>query len=176
MSPNRLIWDFSRYPYPFIDPLGLDVNRVAYLKPNTYSDSWLTALGRLQTSLSQLAGSRDLDARIIETPDETEWGDRIIAIGQPKNQPLFKDLELPFDIKDNRILDGDGKPPTGRRRNSLALHDRGWHRTRSDCYGQWRARGSQSRPVPSAIARSHRRNGTGAPCQPSLIGVVSGYP
>ncbi|NEQ97304.1 MAG: cellulose biosynthesis cyclic di-GMP-binding regulatory protein BcsB [Cyanothece sp. SIO2G6] len=110
---NATPLDFNRYPYPFIDPLNLNANAIAYLTPTTYSDSWLTAVSQLQASLGRLAEPRLLNTRLVQDLDELEWGEGLMVVGQPGNQPLLSELTLPFEIENNQILDGEGNPMPG---------------------------------------------------------------
>ncbi|NEO90839.1 MAG: cellulose biosynthesis cyclic di-GMP-binding regulatory protein BcsB [Moorea sp. SIO3G5] len=110
--------NFSRYPYPFFDQLSLDANRMAYMLPKgnvqTRSvdslESWLTAAPRLQASLGRLADFRPITTRLVETIDELEWGDSLVVIGTPGDQPVLKSLALPFTFSGNQILDGNQIP------------------------------------------------------------------
>jgi cellulose synthase operon protein B len=98
--------DLSRFPYPFFDNLSLDANRLAYMRPTTMSDVWLTAAGRFQAAMGRLADFRPLDTRFVKTIDELQWNDRLVMLGTPAEQPLLKTLKLPFTIAGNQIVDG----------------------------------------------------------------------
>lgn len=99
--------DFSRYPYPFFDSLSLDPTSLAYLRPKTYSEGWLTGTARFQTMAGRLVDFRPMTARLVTDLNQVKWGDRLIVIGTPAEQPLMADLSLPFPIKNNQLLDGN---------------------------------------------------------------------
>ncbi|NEO97268.1 MAG: cellulose biosynthesis cyclic di-GMP-binding regulatory protein BcsB [Symploca sp. SIO2E9] len=101
--------NFSNYPYPFFDELSLDPNRVVYLLPRL-SDAWLTAAPRLQAALGRLADFRPIETKLVEDIKQLKWGDRLMIIGTPTDQPALKDLDLPFEISNNKLLDGEKSP------------------------------------------------------------------
>ncbi|MGQ4647084.1 cellulose biosynthesis cyclic di-GMP-binding regulatory protein BcsB [Lyngbya aestuarii] len=98
--------NFSRYPYPFFDELSLDPNRIVYLLPRL-GDAWLTAAPRFQAALGRLADFRPTEISLVEDLNQVEWGDRLVVIGTPADQPALKSLDLPFTIQGNQILDGN---------------------------------------------------------------------
>jgi len=102
--------DLSQFPYPFIDPLSLDPNRISYLAPETYTDDWATAAARFQVAAARMAKFQPLDTQMADDVDALTWGDHLLIIGTPKDQPLLGDLDLPFTLKDDQILDGDDTP------------------------------------------------------------------
>ncbi|MGB3615952.1 MAG: cellulose biosynthesis cyclic di-GMP-binding regulatory protein BcsB, partial [Elainellaceae cyanobacterium] len=102
--------DLSQFPYPFIDPLSLDPNRIAYLAPETYTDDWASAAARFQVAAARMAKFQPLDTQMVEDVDALDWGDHLLVIGTPQEQPLLSALDLPFTLKDDRILDGDDTP------------------------------------------------------------------
>jgi len=109
-QPQPITLDLSLYPYPFIDQLSPDPTRLSYLMPTADSDQWLTALARFQTSVGRVSRTRSLDTQIVESIDDLTWGDRLIVIGTPQEQPLLSELELPFPIENDQILDGNDQP------------------------------------------------------------------
>ncbi|WP_219904572.1 cellulose biosynthesis cyclic di-GMP-binding regulatory protein BcsB [Stenomitos frigidus] len=105
-QPQAVPLDLSRFPYPFFDHLSLDANRLAYVRPTTVSESWLTAAGRFQTAMGRLADFRPLSTRFVKTVDDLQWNDRLVILGTPAEQPLLKTLKLPFTVSGNQIIDG----------------------------------------------------------------------
>ncbi|MGF1496815.1 MAG: cellulose biosynthesis cyclic di-GMP-binding regulatory protein BcsB [Elainellaceae cyanobacterium] len=108
--PKPLALNFSQFPAPFIDDLSIEPNRLAYLQPSQYSDGWLSSVARFQVGAARLSGSHALETHLVDELADLQWGDRLIIIGTPAEQPLMADLELPFDLEDDQILDGDGNP------------------------------------------------------------------
>ncbi|MFP5273682.1 cellulose biosynthesis cyclic di-GMP-binding regulatory protein BcsB [Coleofasciculus sp.] len=111
-QPQPIPLNFSRYPYPFFDDLSLDTNRIAYLLPKV-NDTWLTAASRFQAGLGRMAEFRPIDTEIINDLEDVEWGQRLIVIGTPAEQPVLADLDLPFSISGDQILDGNQVPLPG---------------------------------------------------------------
>ncbi|MBE9126573.1 MULTISPECIES: cellulose biosynthesis cyclic di-GMP-binding regulatory protein BcsB [unclassified Coleofasciculus] len=105
-QPQAIPLNFSRYPYPFFDDLSLDTNRMTYLLP-TANETWLTAASRFQAALGRMAEFRPIETRLVQDIEETEWGERLVIIGTPAEQPALEDLDLPFTIVENQILDGN---------------------------------------------------------------------
>jgi hypothetical protein len=112
-QPQPVALDLSLYPYPFIDTLSLDPNRLSYLVPPTSSDTWLTSLARFQTAMGRVARFHQLDTQAVDDIEGLTWGDRLIVIGTPTEQPLLSDLDLPFAIANDQILDGNDQPLPG---------------------------------------------------------------
>ncbi|MBC7971150.1 MAG: cellulose biosynthesis cyclic di-GMP-binding regulatory protein BcsB [Verrucomicrobia bacterium] len=105
-QPQPVPLDLSRFPYPFFDNLSLDPNRLAYVRPATMSETWLTAMGRFQAAMGRLADFRPLDTRFVKGVEDLEWNDRLVILGTPAEQPLLKSLKLPFAVSGNQIIDG----------------------------------------------------------------------
>ncbi|MBW4470401.1 MAG: cellulose biosynthesis cyclic di-GMP-binding regulatory protein BcsB [Stenomitos rutilans HA7619-LM2] len=105
-QPQPTPLDLSRFPYPFFDNLGLDASQLAYVRPTTVNESWLTATGRFQAAMGRLADFRPLNTRFVKDLDGLRWNDRLIILGTPAEQPFLKDLKLPFAISGNAIIDG----------------------------------------------------------------------
>ncbi|KAM3096108.1 cellulose biosynthesis cyclic di-GMP-binding regulatory protein BcsB [Phormidesmis sp. 146-12] len=105
--------DFSRYPFPFFDNLGLDASRISYLVPSKLDESWLTASSRFQTNLGRMADFRPLETQLVRDLKKFAWNDRLVIIGTPESQPTLKTLKLPFPIVNNQILDGNKAPLPG---------------------------------------------------------------
>jgi cellulose synthase operon protein B len=105
-QPQPIPLNFSRYPYPFFDDLSLDTNRIVYLLPKV-NDTWLTAAPRFQAALGRIAEFRPIDTEIVNDLEDVEWGQRLVVIGTPAEQPALADLDLPFSISGNQILDGN---------------------------------------------------------------------
>ncbi|MGJ3246066.1 MAG: cellulose biosynthesis cyclic di-GMP-binding regulatory protein BcsB [Elainellaceae cyanobacterium] len=112
-QPQPIALDLSLYPYPFIDALSLDPNRLSYLSPDSSSEEWLTSLARFQTSIGRITEFQTIETQVVEDIDELSWGDRLIIIGTPREQPLLSELELPFTVENGQILDGDDQPLPG---------------------------------------------------------------
>jgi hypothetical protein len=108
--PQAVPLDFGQFPYPFFDELGLDPNRLAYVPPTQVSDAWLTATSRLQAAMGRLADYRRLDSRLVKAFSELQWNDRLIVVGTPAEQPILKQLKLPFRIEKDQILDASKTP------------------------------------------------------------------
>ncbi|MBD2069464.1 cellulose biosynthesis cyclic di-GMP-binding regulatory protein BcsB [Leptolyngbya sp. FACHB-671] len=106
-EPQAVALDFNRYPYPFIDDLGLDRDRLVYLRPKELSESWLTSAARFQASAGRYADFRPVDTRMVTDLDQVQGGDRLILIGTPTEQPVLKNLSLPFQFQGNQLLDGN---------------------------------------------------------------------
>ncbi|HBB33563.1 MAG TPA: cellulose synthase [Cyanobacteria bacterium UBA8803] len=104
-QPQAIPLNFSRYPYPFFDNLNLDTNRITYLLPKV-SDDWLMGASRFQAALGRLAEFRPIETRLVKDIEDVEAGERLVIMGTPANQPALADLELPFPISGNQILDG----------------------------------------------------------------------
>jgi hypothetical protein len=106
-EPQAIALDFNRYPYPFIDDLGLDPDRLVYVRPQALSEAWLTTAARFQTFVGRYAEFRPVDTRMVTALNQVEGGDRLILIGTPSEQPVLKDLSLPFPLQGNQFLDGN---------------------------------------------------------------------
>ncbi|MEO0405954.1 MAG: cellulose biosynthesis cyclic di-GMP-binding regulatory protein BcsB [Cyanobacteria bacterium P01_A01_bin.135] len=99
--------DLSQFPYPFIDPLNLNPNRISFLAPEAYNDSWLTSLSRFQVAAARMSDLQSLETQLVEDTDSLTWNDNLMVMGTPEEQPMLKDMDLPFKLVNNRILDGD---------------------------------------------------------------------
>ncbi len=97
--------NFSRYPYPIIDELGLELNQINYLQPTQVTPTWLTAASRLQASLGRKAEFRPLNTELVSDVKSIKPEEKLIIIGTPSQQPALKDLDLPITIEENKILD-----------------------------------------------------------------------
>lgn len=112
--PQAIALDLTNYPYPFLDRLGLEADRLTYLRPKTVDSVWLTASGRYQAAANRLSNTRPIQTRLVNQLDQLNEADRLVVIGTPSAQPVLADLALPFAIQNNQVLDGDGKPlPNG---------------------------------------------------------------
>ena len=106
--------DFANYPYPFLDQQGLEADRLAYLRPDTVSDLWLTSTARFQAAAGRLTHARPMQLRVIEQPNQLQTKDRLVVIGTPAEQPILTELPLPFKLTSGKVLDGNGNPlPNG---------------------------------------------------------------
>lgn len=106
-QPQPIALDFSRYPFPFLDNLSLDPDRLAYLRPKELNENWLTTTARFQTAAGRLAEFHRMDTRLVTTLDQVRSDERLILIGTPSEQPALASLSLPFPIQDNQVLDGN---------------------------------------------------------------------
>jgi cellulose synthase operon protein B len=98
--------DFSRYPYPFFDPLALDASRLSYLAPAQTSNDWLTAASRIQATMGRLADFRAMDTQLVKDTKGFKWNDRLIIVGTPAQQPALKGLKLPLTVVGDKFQDG----------------------------------------------------------------------
>ncbi len=106
-----LALNFSRYPYPVFDDLGLETNRIAYLQPSQPSPTWLTAASRFQTALGRLADFRPIQTSMVSSVADVKDGDRLVVIGTPSEQPALAELkDLPLKIAGGQILDSSQNP------------------------------------------------------------------
>lgn len=108
--PQAIALDLTNYPYPFLDRLGLEADRLTYLRPKTVDSLWLTASGRYQAAANRLSNGRPIQTRLVNQLDQLNGQDRLVIIGTPAEQPALAGLDLPFAIKDNQVLDGNGAP------------------------------------------------------------------
>lgn len=112
--PQAIALDFANYPYPFLDRLGLDADRLTYLQPKTIDTTWLTASSRYQAVASRASSGRAIQTRLIKQLDQVNDGDRLVILGTPAQQPELAELTLPFAVENNQVLDGNGNPlPNG---------------------------------------------------------------
>jgi hypothetical protein len=113
-QPQEVALDFNRYPYPIFDELSLEANRVAYLQPKTTDEAWLTAIARFHGALGRVAYYRALENRMVKRLSDLKPDEHLIIIGTPAQQPILKDLDLPFELKDDsggtRFLDQKSQP------------------------------------------------------------------
>lgn len=112
--------NFSRYPYPIIDQLGLENNRINYLQPTQTTSTWLNAASRLQASLGRKADFRSLDADLVSDIANIKSEQKLVIIGTPSQQPALANLDLPVAVEGNQILDG-GQNPVAEDRGILIL-------------------------------------------------------
>jgi hypothetical protein len=100
ISPN-----FSRYPYPFFDQLGLETNQIVYLQPTQASQYWLTAAARLQAAFGRLADFRPIETSLVSDIKGVKPEQRLVIIGTPSEQPILSSLKLPISVAGNEIFD-----------------------------------------------------------------------
>lgn len=106
--PQAIALDLANYPYPFLNDLGLDADRLTYLQPQTSDDVWMTAAARFQAAAARLTNFRSIQTRLVQSLDEVNAGESLVIIGTPTTQPLLASLALPFAIENNQLLDGGG--------------------------------------------------------------------
>ncbi len=109
-QPQPIALNFSQYPYPFIDKLSLEPNRIVYLQPNQVAPSWLTATSRLQASFGRLADFRPIQTNLITNINDVKDNDRLVIVGTPSEQPFLADLKLPVKIVGSQVLDTNQNP------------------------------------------------------------------
>jgi len=109
-QPKAIPLDFSRYPYPFFDDLGLDAAEVAYLLPKSLNPSWLTAAARFQAGMGRLADFRPMNTQVIKSLSQLRTNQQLVVIGTPQEQPAIKSLKLPYKIANNQWVDGSKSP------------------------------------------------------------------
>jgi hypothetical protein len=109
-QPQPVALNFQQYPYPLVDVLSLEPNRVTYLKPTDLDETWLTSTSRLQTSLGRHLEYRPLETRLVDTIDATTADESLVIIGTPATQPALADLELPLTLNDEQLVDQEGDP------------------------------------------------------------------
>ncbi|MBN3951027.1 MAG: cellulose biosynthesis cyclic di-GMP-binding regulatory protein BcsB [Nostoc sp. NMS7] len=103
--------NFSRYPYPLFDELGLETNQIAYLQPSQIDQSWLTAAARLQAGLGRIADFRPIQTSLVSNVANVKASDRLVIIGTPTEQPALNTWKnLPLKVVSNQILDRDNNP------------------------------------------------------------------
>ena len=102
--------NFSRYPYPIFDELALETNQINYLQPTQITPTWLTAASRLQASLGRKADFRSLDAELVSDIANIQEEQKLVIIGTPSQQPVLAEIDLPLEVKGNKILDREQKP------------------------------------------------------------------
>ncbi len=108
--PQAIALDLTNYPYPFLDRLGLEADRLTYLRPKIVDSLWLTASGRYQAAANRLSNTRSVQTRLVNQLDQLNEADRLVVIGTPSAQPALAELALPFKIQNNKVLDGGGNP------------------------------------------------------------------
>lgn len=103
--------NFSRYPYPVFDELGLEPNQIVYLQPNQITQSWLTAAGRFQASLGRAADFRPIETKMATDIADVKPEERLVIIGTPGEQPALETMkDLPLTVNGNQILDRSNNP------------------------------------------------------------------
>ncbi|ARV61435.1 cellulose synthase [Nostocales cyanobacterium HT-58-2] len=102
-QPNPL--NFSRYPYPFFDQLGLETNHIVYLQPSQTSQYWLTAAARLHAAFGRLADFRPVQTSLVSDIKGVKPEQRLVIIGTPTEQPVLSSLKLPVSVVGREILD-----------------------------------------------------------------------
>ena len=110
-EPQSIALDFANFPYPFFDALALDANRITYVMPEEADQTWMTAAARFQASMGRQADYRPLTTNMVEDFDSLAWNDRLVIIGTPKNQPLLKELALPINQANGKLVDSKTKQP-----------------------------------------------------------------
>ncbi|MDB9526328.1 cellulose biosynthesis cyclic di-GMP-binding regulatory protein BcsB [Oscillatoria sp. CS-180] len=125
-QPQPIPLSFQQYPYPIVDVLSLEPNRVTYLKPLETTDEWLTAASRLQSSLGRVLEYRPLETRLATALDQVTADEALIIIGTPENQPILQSLDLPLPLDGTNLLNSDNQqlpPNSGVLMMTTALDD-----------------------------------------------------
>jgi cellulose synthase operon protein B len=108
-QPNSL--NFSRYPYPIFDELGLENNKILFMQPSQVEQSWLTSAARFQAALGRIADFRPLETGMVANMTAVKDSDRVIVLGTPTEQPTLSQIkDLPLKIAGGRILDSSQNP------------------------------------------------------------------
>jgi cellulose synthase operon protein B len=106
-----LALNFSRYPFPIFDDLGLETNKIVYLQPSQASASWLTAAGRFQAALGRLADFRPIETTMVPSITGIKESERLVIIGTPSEQPALAEFkDLPLKISGGQVLDSSNNP------------------------------------------------------------------
>lgn len=105
--------DFSRYPYPIVDEFNPEPNHIAYLRPQNPTSDWLTVMSRFQAHLGRLLDYRPVESRVIDNISQLNADEQLVVLGTPDSQPLLTELELPFTLRQGKILDGKNQPFPG---------------------------------------------------------------
>lgn len=110
-QPQQIPLNFSRYPYPFFDELGLDTNQIVYLQPSQVSQSWLTPAARLQAALGRIADFRPIETSLVSDVSDVKANQRLVIIGTPSEQPALSTWKnLPLKVISSQVLDRDNNP------------------------------------------------------------------
>ncbi len=109
-DPKPIPLDFSRYPFPFFDDLGLDAATIAYLLPTSTNPAWLTSAARFQAGMGRLADFRPMNIQVMKSLSQVRTDQRLLVMGTPQEQPALKSLKLPYKIVNNQLVDGNKTP------------------------------------------------------------------
>jgi cellulose synthase operon protein B len=110
-QPNSSLLNFSHYPYPIFDQLGLETNKVVFIQPSQVEQSWLTSAARFQAALGRVADFRPLETGIAANIASVQDSDRVVILGTPTEQPVLSQLkDLPLKIAGGKILDNNQNP------------------------------------------------------------------
>ncbi|MEC4812402.1 MAG: cellulose biosynthesis cyclic di-GMP-binding regulatory protein BcsB [Scytonema sp. PMC 1069.18] len=102
--------NFSRYPYPYFDDLGLETNNIVYLQPTQTDQYWLTAAARLQATFGRFADFRPVETSMVVDVADVKPEQRLVIIGTPSEQPILTSMKLPLSVTGGEIIDGNKKP------------------------------------------------------------------
>ncbi|WAL62057.1 cellulose biosynthesis cyclic di-GMP-binding regulatory protein BcsB [Thermocoleostomius sinensis] len=108
--PKATTLNFSQYPYPFLDEFGLEPNQLAYLRPQSLSADWLTAVSRFQASAGRLSDRQILDTRLVTNVDQISATEGLVVIGTPADQPILSRLAMGYSVQNGQLLDGSRQP------------------------------------------------------------------
>ncbi|MEO0539561.1 MAG: cellulose biosynthesis cyclic di-GMP-binding regulatory protein BcsB [Cyanobacteria bacterium P01_A01_bin.105] len=111
--PQSISLDFSQYPYPFIDTLRLEPNRLTYLQPTALDTPWLTNAAQFQSLNGRLAAFSELTTQLVTDVEGLRYNDGLIVLGTPAEQPAVAAFDLPFALESGEWLDSEGQPIAG---------------------------------------------------------------
>ncbi|BAY20972.1 hypothetical protein NIES2100_07160 [Calothrix sp. NIES-2100] len=110
-EPQPFPLNFSRYPYPLFDELGLGSNQIVYLQPSQVSQNWLNPAARLQAALGRIADFRPIETSLVSNVSEVKPNQRLVIIGTPGEQPALATWKnLPLKVVSSQIIDRDNNP------------------------------------------------------------------
>lgn len=107
-QPQPISLNLQQYPYPIVDELSLEPNRVTYVQPKSMTDEWLTAASRLHSSFGRTLEYRPLETRLVNTIAQTKADEALVIIGTPEDQPGLADLDLPLSLNSGSFSDDAG--------------------------------------------------------------------
>ncbi|MEM6353743.1 MAG: cellulose biosynthesis cyclic di-GMP-binding regulatory protein BcsB [Cyanobacteria bacterium P01_D01_bin.14] len=107
-QPQPVTLNFQQYPFPIVDVLSLEPNRITYLKPEDITDRWLTAASRLHSSFGRALEYRPLETRLVDTLEAVKADEALVVIGTSEEQPGLANLDLPLSLNRGAFSDVSG--------------------------------------------------------------------
>lgn len=89
-KPNPQVPDLSTFPSPFYDQLHYGPTKLHYLMPQSPSQSTLTSLVMMNTSLAQAVAWHHMETSFISSLEEAQYP--TIIVGTPTEQPIVNQL------------------------------------------------------------------------------------